>query len=275
MSDLNNSALEGSINRLRDKLIELTEVKKLMVSRIAVYLGIQKHQRSYFYKFINGDPLPKYLEPTIGKILEQLNQLDRNPDLLNVQLPEAKDDIKGYDLSKPFLVWVPFNLELPITDDYNLSLPPLSIYLMGKQKGILLYRNTSKYNADGELFVGQTGMASNIEPATRIAIKRINKAYWKTDRYYVIIDASEEISICELLPGDDKKTVKFVSSRNSEGPHKEFPLKDILAIFSIVDGNWTPTPPRNRIAASTYQHQDQPPIDSTEPSLATSSTPLQ
>jgi hypothetical protein len=92
-------------------------------------------------------------------------------------------------------------------------------------------------------------MATDIEPGTRVAIKRIDKMDWQTDRYYVIIDASGQISIRELLPGDDEKTVRYVSTGSPEGPHKILRLERIVAIFSIVDGNCIPKPKRNSISA--------------------------
>jgi hypothetical protein len=253
MSKLNSQPDERFIEKIRGTLNELIKVKKLKQSKIAYYLGLEKQQHSAFYKYIKGGPLPKYLEPAMGKILEQLNKLMADPGLLKTNPTGTQDDVKGYDMSKPFLVWIPFDQKLPITDDYNITMPPLSIIQMGKQKGIVAYRNTSKYNAEGEIFVGQTGMATDIEPATRIAIKRINKTDWKADRYYVIVDASEEISICELLPGDDEKTIRFVSTKSPEGPHKVFPFERILAIFKIVDGNYIPTPKRNSAIASIAQ----------------------
>lgn len=161
----------------------------------------------------------------------------------------------------PDLVWVPFDMELPVTN-YNGINPPLSFIQMKEKKGVVISRSTSKHEADGELIVGQTGTASEIEPGTRIAIKRINKAHWIPDRYYVIINASNQISICELLPGDDEKTVRLVSTKNPEGPHRVFLLEDIVVIFSIVDGNWPPTPPRKRGVFSNSQQQDIPPTDS-------------
>ena len=159
---------------------------------------------------------------------------------------------------KSFLVWIPFDMGMPVVD-YNGINPPLSFVQMEEKSGIVLYRNTSLHEADGELFVGQTGMASDIEPGTKIAIKRINKKLWTTDHYYVVINAAAKISICELLPGNDDNTIRLVSTKSPEGPHRAFSYEEILAVFSIVDGNYIPTPTRKRTVASTAQQQLHPP----------------
>jgi hypothetical protein len=109
--------------------------------------------------------------------------------------------------------------------------------------------------------VGQSGMATDIDPNIRIAIKRINKALWKTDRYYVIMDTAEEVSICELLPGDTDKTVRFVTPNAPESSYKVFPVDEIQAIFSIVAGDGIPLPKKKRWSSSNAQKPDLPSDD--------------
>jgi hypothetical protein len=254
MNELNAPSEERLKKRIRKIVQELIEVKQLKMNKIADYLGLEKKQYSSFYKYLKGDNFPKYLEKATGKILEKLEIISENPDLIHAPKEFLiREENKDYEKSPAsILVWIPFDHRLPVVD-YNGTKPTISLIKFGEKKGIVAYRNTSKYEADGEIFVGQTGMAADIEPSTRIAIKRINKTDWKTDRYYVIIDASEEISICELLPGDDEKTVRFVSTKTPEGPHKAFPFERIVAMFSIVDGNCIPRPKRNSITTTTIQ----------------------
>jgi hypothetical protein len=205
-------------------------------------------------KWKGGKNFPPNTEVAI--VVEKLKHLLSTPDhLLALKGPRTEDEDDSY--GKPpesFLVWIPFDLEMRFAD-YNGIKRPIALVQIGEKKGIVTYRSTSKYDAEGEIIVGQTGMATNIESSTKIAIKRINKTDWKTDRYYVIIDASEEISICELLPGDDESTIRLVSTKTPEGPHKIFPFERILAIFSIVDGHCIPTPKRNSAVAPISQQQ--------------------
>jgi hypothetical protein len=253
MNELNDTHEKDPSQRIREILKELTESKGLKKNKIANYLELDEKQFWAFYKFINGDPLPKYLEPITGKILVKLKLLLENPDLLKKKETVAENDIIGYDIAprSPF-VWIPFDKQLP-TIEYNGINPPLSVIQMGEKKGVVAFRHNSKHVADGEIFIDHIGMATEIEPGTKLTIRRIDKRDWKTDRYYVIIDASGQISIWELLPGDDEKTVRFVSTRTPDGPHMLLPLERIEVIFSIIDGNCIPKPKRNSLNVSSSQ----------------------
>jgi len=258
MKEINGSPEAGSIDRIRETLKELTETKKLVKYKIADYLGLEESQRSSFYKFIKGDPYPKNWKGAAGKMLEKLKKLEENPDLLEEKEAGAENDTTGYGIApaSPF-VWIPFEMK-GLVVDYNGTKPHLSIIQMGKKKGIIADRNNSPYDADGEIYVNHIGTATNIEPGTRIAIKRINKEDWQTDCYYLIIDVSDQKSIRELLPGDDKKTVRYISTSAPDGPHKTLELKRIAAMFSIVDGNCIPIPKRNQTFTSYAQQQGSP-----------------
>lgn len=235
-----------SIKRIREILDELINGKRLIKYKIADYLGLEKKQHWAFYKFIHGTPFPRYLEPVTGTLLERLSNLLENPALIQTK---KTDENKGHEMTATsFLVWVPLDLQMPVVD-YNGTKPPLSLIEIADKMGIVTFRSTSKYDADGELYIDHIGMATDIEPGTRIAIRRIDKMDWQTDRYYVIIDASGQISIRELLPGDDEKTVRYVSTGLPEGPHKIMRLERIVAIFSFVDGHCIPKPKRNNLTA--------------------------
>jgi hypothetical protein len=251
MNELNNST-KSAIKKIREITDELIHSKNVKISELAYYLQLDERRHSSFYKFLRGGHFPKFLYPIIGKILEKLNKLVENPDLL---MPKQiwEEENSGYDAKQiSRWVWIPFDLKLPIAD-YDGNKPPLSVITMGTKKGIIAFRNTSKYDADGELYIDHIGMATGIEPGTKIAIKRIDKTDWRPDRYYLIIDASGQISIWELRPGEDKKTVRYVSTSSPEGPHMELPLERIVAIFSLVDGTCIPKPKRNSVTASTPQ----------------------
>jgi hypothetical protein len=254
MNELTDSFEERSKGKITKILKELIEVKKVKKNKIASYLGLEKQQYSSFYKYISGGPFPKYFQKPTAKILDKLVKLLDNPYLLQrLKEPWMEEEYRGYGTPpRSSLVWIPFDLKLPIAD-YNGINPPLSIIQMENLKGIIANRNASKYDADGEIYIDHIGMMTYIEPGTRIAIKRINKMDWRPDRYYVIVDASGQISIWELLPGDNEKTVRYVSTSAPEGPHMILPLERIVAIFSIVDGNCIPRPKRNAIITSTNQ----------------------
>lgn len=251
MSELINSEAE-QIKKIREIIKKLIHDKRLKRNQLANYLNLERKQYSSFYKFIAGDPFPKFMEAITGKILESLEKLFENSDLLqNLKEPRAQEENSGYGIPPiSVLVWIPFDQKLPVVD-YNGINPPLSIIQIIKKKGIIAFRNTSKYEADGEIYIDHIGMATEIEPGTKLAIKRIDKRDWKTDRYYVIIDASDQINIWELLPGDDKKTVRYISTKAPEGPHMELPFDRIVAIFTIVDGTCIPKPKRNNVIVST------------------------
>jgi hypothetical protein len=259
MNEFNDSPEEGLERRIREILKELIEVKQLRKNRIADYLGLEEKQYSSFYKFIKGDAFPKYLEKEAGKILERLEWIANDPDFIRASREFLmKEKNIGYGIPPASaLVWIPFDLKLPVAD-YNGTNPATSLIKIGEQKGIITYQNTSKYEADGEIYIDTIGMTTDIEPGTRIAIKRINKEDWQTDRYYVIIDASGQISIRELLPGDDKKTIKYISTSAPEGPHMELSLDRIVVIFNIVDGTCIPRPKRNSITISSTQQIKAP-----------------
>jgi hypothetical protein len=238
-----------SIKRIRVILEELINEKRLQKNKIAGYLGLEKRQYWAFYKFLNGDSFPRYLEPFTGTLLEKLRNLLESPELIQTKQPDAQEDSKGYEMTATsFLVWIPLDLNMPVVD-YNGTKPPLSLTQMADKMGIVTFRSTSKYDADGELYIDHIGMATDIEPGTRIAIRRIDKIDWQPDRYYVIIDASGQISVRELLPGDDEKTVRYVSTGFPEGPHRILQLERIEAIFSFVDGHCIPKPKRNNLSA--------------------------
>lgn len=254
MNELNDTLEEGLKRKIRKLLNDLIKIKQLKKNKIADYLGLETRQYSSFYKYIQGGPFPKYLEKTTGIILEKLEKIAKDPYLIYASKEFLMNEDKmSYGIPPPsVLVWIPFELKLPVVD-YNGINPVISLLKVEEKKGIVAYRNTSKYEADGEIFIDQLGMATGIEPGTRIAIKRINKQDWQTDRYYLIIDASGQISVRELLPGDDEKTIRYISLSTPDGPHKILPLERIVAMFSIVDGNCIPRPKRNSIITSTTQ----------------------
>jgi hypothetical protein len=149
-------------------------------------------------------------------------------------------------------VWIPFDLKYPVSD-YNGSKPPLSIIEMGKKKGIVAFRNNSTHEADGEICIDSIGMTTDIERGTWISIKRIHKTCWVTDRYYIMVDVSGQIFIRELLPGDNNKTIRYVSSSFPDGPHIEIQLDRIVVMFSLVQGFCIPRPNRNIVISTTSQ----------------------
>jgi len=248
MNEINNIKAK-QINKIREVTSELIHNKKLKASKLANFLGLNKKQYSSFYKFTKGDVFPKYLLPE--KILEEIMKLLEDADLLQ----KLKDNMvvrdNDYEMKQiSHWVWIPFDLRLPVAD-YNGNNQPLSIIKIGREKGIVVFANASQHEAEGEIYIDHIGMATDIEPGTRIAIKRINKTDWQTDRYYVIIDTSSQISVWELLPGDDKKTVRYVSLSSPDGPHKELSLDRISAVFTIVGGTYIPKPKRTGRISST------------------------
>jgi transcriptional regulator with XRE-family HTH domain len=245
---LDKKAIDNLKLEIPPLLLRLKKERGMTIEAIAEALNINK-SKGAVAKWKRGKNFPPNSE--VAAVVAKLKHFLTAPDhLLTLKGPRTEDEDNSYgNPPESFLVWIPFDLDLRFVD-YNGIKPPLALIQMGEKKGIVTYRNTSKYEADGEIFVGQTGMASDIEPGTKIAIKRIPKLLWKTDRYYVIIDSTGEISICELLPGDDEKTVRFVSTKTPEGPHREFPVEEILAIFTIVNGNYIPIPNRNSKVAS-------------------------
>jgi hypothetical protein len=253
MNKLYNSEAE-QIKEIREIANKLIYDKKLKRNKLASYLGLDKRQYSSFYKFTNGESFPKFLEAISGKVLDKFRELLENPELLQkIKEPWVNEENSGFGISPgSSLAWIPFDLKLPVAEYKGIN-PPLSVIEMGNKKGIVAFRNSSKFESDGEIYIDTIGMATDIEPGMRVAIKRINKVDWQTDRYYVIIDASGQISIRELLPGDNKKTIKYISTSAPEGPHMELSLDRIVAMFCIVDGTYIPRPKRNTVIAATTQ----------------------
>jgi hypothetical protein len=254
MSGLKELTLEKKQERVIQLLNSITSYSGISVLDLVLYLGYEEKQHSSFNKCAQGIRFPKFLKTKIDAVLEKLEQADKNPDLIRAFKESLTADGNKIYKKPPIstLVWIPLDRKLPVAD-YNGINPPLSIIEMGKKKGIIAFRNTSKYEADGEIYIDTIGMATDIEPGMRIAIKSIDKLDWQTDRYYLIIDISGQISIRELLPGDNKKTVKYVSLSYPDGPHKELLLDRIAAIFAIVDGNCIPRPKRIKPIASELQ----------------------
>jgi len=254
MSGLEESTLEKKQKQVSQLLNDITSYSDISILDIVLYLGYKEEQHSSFNKCAQGIRFPKFLNSKISAVLEKLEQGAKNPDLIREFIESmTKEENKSYKKPpKSYLVWIPFDLNLPVAD-YNGINPPLSFIQMGEQKGIVTFRNTSKYNADGEIYIDHIGMATDIEPGTRIALRRINKMDWQPDRYYLIVDASGQPSIWELLAGDDEKTVRCVSTNPLESRHKVLQLDRIEAIFSIVDGNCIPKPKRNSVSAAASQ----------------------
>jgi transcriptional regulator with XRE-family HTH domain len=257
---LDKETLKNLKSQAKSLLDQLKDERGMTSQEIADVLNKEmtdilkkKKSKNAIDKWYQGESSPNNNE--VQRVIEIFKKLLANPDYLI----EEKDNHYGKPPQSD-LVWIPFDMAMPVAPYLGIN-PPLSFISIEEKKGIVTYRNTSKYEADGEFFVGQSGMATDIEPSTRIAIQRINKALWKTDRYYVIMDSSRQITICELLPGDDEKTVRLVSTKNPEGPHRVFPVDEILAIFSIVDGNCIPIPKRKHAVASISQQQDLSPTE--------------
>lgn len=232
----NRSSASEEVNKIKEIAIQLIDNEILKISQIANYLKIGKQQQSSFYKFIKGGfPCPKFMAAQAKEILVSISKLLEEPDLA----------IRKVSVLPSFqTVFIPFNLKMPVVSYYNPN-TPVPFIQTGNPKGIVLYNNNSRYDADGDIYMAQIGMATDIDPGTRLSIKRINKHDWDTDRYYVIIDGSYQISIHELIPGDDEKTVRLVSANSPEGPHRILHLERILAIFKIVNANCIPRPKRN------------------------------
>lgn len=254
MSSLEESKFTKKQERVIQLLNEITNYSDISILDVTLYLDHTEAQHSSINKCAQRKRFPNFLNAKIDKVLKKLETGAKNPELIRVfKETQAADGNKNY--KKPpssTLVWIPLDPKLPVAD-YNGINPPLSVVEIGAKMGIVTFRNTSKYEADGEIYIDHIGMATDIEPGMRIAIKRINKEDWQTDCYYLIIDASNQKSIRELLPGDDDKTVRYVSLSAPEGPHKALSFERIVAIFSIVDGNCIPRPKRNSIAVSTSQ----------------------
>jgi transcriptional regulator with XRE-family HTH domain len=260
---LDKKTIDNLKLEIRPLLLRLKKERGMTIEAIAMALNMNK-SKGAVAKWRQGKHFPPNSE--VATVVAKLKHLLTAPDhLLTLKGPRTEDEDNSYgNPPESFLVWIPLDLDLPFVD-YNGIKRPIALIQMGEKKGVVTYRSTSKFDAEGEIFAGQTGMASDIEPSTRIAIKRINKTDWKTDRYYVIIDASEEISICELLPGDNESTVRLVSTKTPDGPHRIFPFERILAIFSIVDGHCIPTPKRNSAAASIAQQPNLSAVNSLAP----------
>ncbi|OQP44247.1 hypothetical protein A4H97_33380 [Niastella yeongjuensis] len=252
MSGPDTHILKKKQERVSLLLKEITSYIDISILDVVLYCGYKEKQLSSFSKCAKYNYFPKFLTSKIDTVGEKLEQVAKNPDLIRA-FKESKEENEKWGFenpSKSFLVWIPLDLAIPVAD-YRGTNSPLSFTQIGERKGIVAFRNSSKHEADGEIYIDHIGMATDLEPGSRIAIKRINKIDWQTDRYYLIIDISDQVSIRELLPGDDNETIKYVSTRNPDGPHMELLLDRIVAIFSLVDGNCIPRPKRNNTIAST------------------------
>lgn len=247
---LDKETLKNLKEETRSLVHRLKDEKGMTSQKIADDLNkeiagtfVKKKSKDAIDKWYQGGSAPDNNEVII--IVEKLKKILGIP----AHLTSEKDNNYGPP-PKSLLVWIPFDLKLPVAD-YNGINQPLSVIQMAKKKGIVAFRNSSKYDGDGEIYIDHIGMATGIEPGTKITIKRIDKKDWKMDRFYLIIDASGQVSVWELLPGDGKKTVKYISTSAPEGPYMELPLERIDAMFSIVDGNCIPRPKRNSLITST------------------------
>lgn len=237
----------------KDKIREITNAlvqdRKLKRNYIADYLGIEKKQQWSFYKFVKGGNRPKFIGEQADQMAVKLTHLLEKPDLAPVIDLKDKKITEEHDLPGHYKVFIPFDIDLPITPYDNPDAPVSSIQgnevPHGFAIGIVTYNNTSRHDADGEIYVAEILMSTDIDPGTRLTIRRIDKRLWTPNRYYIIVDSSHQISIQELVPGDNESTVGLVSSNNPSGPHKMVLLDRILAIFSIVEGNCIPKPKRN------------------------------
>ena len=248
---LDKQDLEKLKSEVRPLIHRLKKEKGMKIKEIAVALDMNK-SKDAVNKWSQGGSFPKNKDVAI--VVIKLKKLLITPDhLRTLKGPKTEEDNDSYGMPpESFWVWIPFDLELPVVD-YNGIKRPISIVQLEEKKGIVTFRSTSEYDAEGEIYIDHIGMATDIEPGTKIAIRRINKMDWQPDRYYLIIDASRQPGIWELLAGDDEKTVRCVSTNPLEGIHRVLLLERIEAIFAIVDGTCIPKPKRNSVNAAVSQ----------------------
>jgi hypothetical protein len=248
MSKLEKPKFTDKQQRIIQLLNEITNYTDISILDVTLYIECEESQHSSINKCAQGKRFPNFLNTKIDKVLKKLEDGAKDPDLIRKfkqSMPEDGNKVPYKKASKSILVWIPFDLNMPVAD-FNLIKPHLSFHQIGEKKGLIVYRNTSQHEADGEVYSDNIGTHTYIEPGTRIAIKRIDKTYWLPNIYYLIIDEIGQKSILELLPGEDDKTVRCVSTISPEGPHKVLSLEAIVAMFTIIDANYTPKPKRNK-----------------------------
>lgn len=249
MSELEKPIFTEKQQQVIHLLNKITQYTDITILDVTLYLGYKEKQHSSVNKCAQSKRFPNFLNTKIDKVLKKLESGANNPDLIRRKSTlEDGNKLPYQKAPKSKLVWIPFDMKMPVID-YNLEKPHLSFHQMEGKEGIIVYRNnTIQSEAEGEVYTDHIRTHTYIEPGTRIAIKRIDKMYWLPNCYYLIIDKAGQIGIFELLSGDNKTTVKCVSTLSPQGPHKMLSLDGIVAMFTILDANYIPKPKRNDIS---------------------------
>jgi hypothetical protein len=234
-------ALEKSIMEI---LTTLKTVYKLSIVEIAKEINESKHS---LYKYDDGE-FPQNKPEKLQHILKELQNLEKleKEKRKFKQTNEQKQSIfeeenPGYGLTDSTYVWIPLDREKEICPYTMGEDPGLVVEIENKGWGLVAFRSKT---GDGWLKIEDVMNVTAIAPGTKLTIRRINIEQWQTDCYHLIVDASYQASVRELLLGEDENKVEYIPMSSTEGRRKVVELNDIKAIFTIDKGTYRPKPPK-------------------------------
>lgn len=231
MSDIEESASD-KIKKIGELLKEIRSRHKISVRSIVDdYLRFDAGRYSSMNKCANGTLLPEFLIPIADEVMERLEELLEEPALIKAAIESrAAEENSKYKLEYSLLVWIPFDRTKEIIP-YTMGNDPGKVIEMTEGNwGLVAFRSDS---ADGKLNADHLHTATVFWPGTEFVFRRVDIMKWIPDCYYLIVDSQNQLSIRQLLVGDNKEIVKYAPMSSPKGPFKELLLSDIKAMYVL------------------------------------------
>jgi hypothetical protein len=232
------------LKRISDLLKGIKTRHKISIKAIVGYLDLDPKKYSSINDCAKKKHYPVFLIPMADVVEEKLKQLMENPALINTSKESIVENEKdGYENSDSTYVCLPLDSKKS-RRPYTMGEDPGSVVEMTKGKwGLVVFRDRS---AEGWLKIEDVINVTDIPAGTKLFLRRINKKDWQPDCYHLIIDASHQVSVRELLLGKKEGIVEYIPINSPEGRRKELPLSEIKAILTIEWAKFKPKPPRRK-----------------------------
>lgn len=223
-------------------LREIKTLHKISIKAIVRYLEFPQKRYSSINDCAKRKSYPGFLIPIADEVIKNLELLLENPALINTSKEFMLENEKeSYENSDSTYVCLPLDSQKS-KRPYTMGEDPGSVVEMTKGKwGLVVFRDKS---AEGWLKIEDVINVTDIPAGTKLFLRRINKKNWQPDCYHLIIDASYQVSVRELLLGEKEGIVEYIPINSPEGRRMELPLSEIKAILTIEWAKYKPKPPR-------------------------------
>lgn len=222
MNALNKSELRVLQAKVKPLIEELRRSKKLTIKEIASAIGYERKIASVYKWATYGNYVPNSYE--IQDVVEKMERLLERFD------PDAENDIKT---TEQVSIYFDTNKK---TETYTGEDRATGVILnVNGYQAILAYQNNTSLNrnADGLIYLHDTGVTPFIKYGSLIAIRKINKEDWRPGYYYLVIDTSDQMFARKLFAGENKEEVRLVSEDAHNYPDFTLTLNKIVALFRI------------------------------------------